>query len=91
VRSGKSRPTADLKQFFADGAEHKVTIKVLPVTTPLEQGQMRTQFELELSRYNSGGAQERRLTVVQIHVAKRGGAAELLSTSFGPLVKPGSR
>ncbi len=91
VRSGKLRTSSDLAKFFDDGAEHKVAVGSAPASAPLEQGQMRTQFDLTLSRFNSGGALERRTTVVRIDVAKRGGVPEVLSLSFGPLVKPGSR
>ena len=90
VRSGKLRPSDDLKQFFADGAEHKVSVSSSPAVASLAQGQMRTQFDLSLSRFNSGGALERRSVVVRIEVTKRAGVLDV-ATAFGPVVKAGSR
>ncbi len=90
VSSGRLRPSPDLVRFFADGAEHKVSVGTTPAGAPSADGRVRTQFELSLSRYNAGGARENRVTVVRIEVAKRGGTPELISTEFGPVKRPGS-
>lgn len=89
VRSGTLRSTPDLRQFFGGGAEHSVKLRTAPAATPAEGGRVRTRFEIDLSRYNAGGALERRMTVVQIEVVKRGGVASFATPpSFGPIIKP---
>ncbi len=88
VKSGRLRPTPELEKFFADGADHKVSVGAAPAVSSLDRGRMRTQFRLALSRFNAAGIPERRVTVVQIEVAKSGGTPELVSSSFGPLVRP---
>jgi hypothetical protein len=87
LRQGGLRPTADIRQFFNDGAEHKVALAAAPNAAALTDGKMQTQFDVTLTRFNAAGALERRATTVRIEVAKRNGAVQLLSTSFAPLAK----
>lgn len=87
VRSGALRPSGELKQFFDNGADHKVAIGAAPTFTT-EQARATGQFELTLSRRNFAGAMERRVTVVRFEVERRGGEVELVSASFGPITRP---
>lgn len=87
VRTGTRRPTSDLLLFFTEGSGHSVEIRTAPVVTAPEQGLMRTQFEVALTRFGSSGMKENRFLVVRMDVAKRNGNAELVDERFGPLTR----
>lgn len=91
AQAGRIQTTPELQQFFEFGADHKAGVGTAPGTAAANQGHVRTQFEMTLSRRNAGGILERRVCVVTIDVTKRNGAAKLESASFGAIVRPGSR
>lgn len=91
MKSGARRPTSDLKSFFGDGDAHAVALISTPLKLSDEGGRVRAQFDVRLSRFNSGGLPENLVTTVTAEVLRRNGVAEVQSVSFSPLVKSKSR
>jgi|GEM_PF-6109542 len=91
MKSGARRSTSDLKSFFGDGDAHAVALISTPLKLSDEGGRVRAQFDVRLSRFNSGGLPENLVTTVTAEVLRRNGVAEVQSVSFSPLVKSKSR
>ncbi len=87
LRTGTYRQSNELLRFFSDGDSHKASLVGSPKVLDTQQGRVRAQFEVALSRYNAAGITERRTVTVDVEVARRNGAPALLSTQFSALAK----
>ena len=87
VRNGRRRTSADLTQFFADGAEYSVALAGLPTVVSEAAGKTRAEFELRLSRRNYLGIPEKRMLSVTMEVSRRNQVPTLESAVLGALRK----
>ena len=87
VRGG-GRRNAELAQFFADGASHKVSIAGAPATVGESASGVRVTFELRISKYDAAGRPITRFVPVQMDVVKREDGVNTSSVALGALRRP---
>lgn len=87
LRSGGPR-TPELTAFFADGANHRVTMLSAPTPLSETSNSVRVRFEIRLTKFDAGGRPMTRVAPITMDVAKRDAAISTSAVAIGSLQKP---
>jgi hypothetical protein len=87
VRSGRSR-TADIESFFADGANHRVTLVNGPSPISAAINTVRVRFDIRITKYDGAGRPVTRVAPVTMEVMKRDALINSSGVAIGTLQKP---
>jgi hypothetical protein len=84
----RAATNADLMEFYADGAEHRATLVLVPSAEFPAAASTRVSFDIRLSKYDAVGRVLTRILPVEMLVAKRNGEVRTSAVTFGSLRKP---
>ena len=87
VRSGTQR-NAELREFFADGANHRVSLLGSPTPVGETATSIRTRFDIRLTKFDAAGRPMTRVSTVSMEVAKRDAVVSASAVAFSALRRP---
>ncbi len=78
----------EMRAFFADGANHRVTLVNNPARMTDALNDVRVAFVIRATKFDGGGRPVTRLVPVTMDVAKRGGVVSTADVTIGTMQRP---